>query len=184
MILDRNERLETGQILGSSPVLLCKVIWWPVFGCMVYALQKVKHCKAATVTFLNYQDDLVIILSLFNSVCCLVLDIAAFERLMGPCMDIMKRNINHYDEQLGQIFGSNTATNEARRWTVTLKSHMTGSHQVQLVIYVDKAGNFKFLCQNCVQTSNCLLKRFLSLCVPLHTCYFWRISVCLITILE
>lgn len=46
---------------------------------------------------------------------CAVLDIAAFERLMGPCMDIMKRNINHYEEQLVQIFGSNTAANEARR---------------------------------------------------------------------
>lgn len=35
-----------------------------------------------------------------------VLDIAAFERLMGPCMDIMKRNINYYEEQMTSIFGS------------------------------------------------------------------------------
>uniref|UniRef100_A0A8B9Q8W3 cAMP-dependent protein kinase type II-alpha regulatory subunit n=62 Tax=Aves TaxID=8782 RepID=A0A8B9Q8W3_APTOW len=31
---------------------------------------------------------------------CLVMDVQAFERLLGPCMDIMKRNITHYEEQL------------------------------------------------------------------------------------
>lgn len=35
-----------------------------------------------------------------------VLDIAAFERLMGPCMDIMKRNIDYYEEQMSAILGS------------------------------------------------------------------------------
>ena len=35
-----------------------------------------------------------------------VLDVAAFERVLGPCMDIMKRNIDAYEEQLEQIFGS------------------------------------------------------------------------------
>lgn len=34
-----------------------------------------------------------------------VLDVKAFERLMGPCMDVMKRNINEYEEQLAAIFG-------------------------------------------------------------------------------
>lgn len=100
---------------------------------------------------------------------------------MGPCMDIMKRNINHYEEQLVQIFGSNTSTNEQRRWTMTLKSHMTGCHQVLLVIYFDKAGNFKFLCQNCVQTSNCLLKRFF--CHYVNYCIFITFCSCF-TILE
>uniref|UniRef100_A0ACB8EH05 cAMP-dependent protein kinase type II-alpha regulatory subunit n=1 Tax=Sphaerodactylus townsendi TaxID=933632 RepID=A0ACB8EH05_9SAUR len=38
---------------------------------------------------------------------CLVMDIQAFERLLGPCMDIMKRNITHYEEQLVALFGSN-----------------------------------------------------------------------------
>lgn len=37
---------------------------------------------------------------------CLVMDIQAFERLLGPCMDIMKRNITHYEEQLVALFGS------------------------------------------------------------------------------
>ncbi|XP_060095379.1 cAMP-dependent protein kinase type II-alpha regulatory subunit [Heteronotia binoei] len=37
---------------------------------------------------------------------CLVMDVQAFERLLGPCMDIMKRNITHYEEQLVSLFGS------------------------------------------------------------------------------
>ncbi|KAJ8387686.1 hypothetical protein AAFF_G00151170 [Aldrovandia affinis] len=39
---------------------------------------------------------------------CLVMDVQAFERLLGPCMDIMKRNIENYEEQLVALFGSNT----------------------------------------------------------------------------
>ena len=35
-----------------------------------------------------------------------VLEVGAFERLLGPCMDIMKRNFQHYEEQLMQLFGT------------------------------------------------------------------------------
>jgi cAMP-dependent protein kinase regulator len=45
---------------------------------------------------------------------CAVLDIAAFERVMGPCMDIMKRNIVAYEEQLVQIFGSRISVGDLR----------------------------------------------------------------------
>ncbi|XP_021542607.1 cAMP-dependent protein kinase type II-alpha regulatory subunit isoform X1 [Neomonachus schauinslandi] len=41
-----------------------------------------------------------------GDVTCLVMDVQAFERLLGPCMDIMKRNISHYEEQLVKMFGS------------------------------------------------------------------------------
>ncbi|GJQ66639.1 Pka-R2 [Trypoxylus dichotomus] len=34
------------------------------------------------------------------------LDVEAFERLLGPCMQLMKRNINDYEEQMLKIFGS------------------------------------------------------------------------------
>ena len=34
------------------------------------------------------------------------LDVNAFERLLGPCMELMKRNIDDYERQLIQIFGS------------------------------------------------------------------------------
>ncbi|KAM9408400.1 protein kinase, cAMP-dependent, regulatory, type II, alpha, B [Pholidichthys leucotaenia] len=37
---------------------------------------------------------------------CLVIDIRAFERLLGPCMDILKRNISQYEDQLVAIFGT------------------------------------------------------------------------------
>lgn len=43
-----------------------------------------------------------------GSVKCLVMDVKAFERLLGPCMDIMKRNIANYEEQLKSLFGSST----------------------------------------------------------------------------
>jgi cAMP-dependent protein kinase regulator len=45
---------------------------------------------------------------------CAVLDIAAFERVLGPCMDIMKRNIDVYESQLVEIFGSKGAVAELR----------------------------------------------------------------------
>ncbi|KAM9814466.1 cAMP-dependent protein kinase type II-beta regulatory subunit isoform X2 [Syngnathus typhle] len=41
-----------------------------------------------------------------GSVKCLAMDVQAFERLLGPCMDIMKRNIANYEEQLLMLFGS------------------------------------------------------------------------------
>ncbi|KAK2514123.1 hypothetical protein Q9233_015097 [Columba guinea] len=36
-----------------------------------------------------------------------VMDVQAFERLLGPCMEILKRNIANYEEQLVALFGSN-----------------------------------------------------------------------------
>ncbi|KAK7493989.1 hypothetical protein BaRGS_00014871 [Batillaria attramentaria] len=42
------------------------------------------------------------------------LDVQAFERLMGPCMDIMKRNINEYEDQLATIFGQKVNMDDLR----------------------------------------------------------------------
>jgi len=42
------------------------------------------------------------------------LDVNAFERLLGPCMELMKRNINDYEQQLLQIFGSKTNISDVR----------------------------------------------------------------------
>ncbi|XP_026094259.1 cAMP-dependent protein kinase type II-beta regulatory subunit-like [Carassius auratus] len=47
-----------------------------------------------------------------DNVKCLVMDVQAFERLLGPCMDIMKRNIANYEEQLITLFGSHVAIQE------------------------------------------------------------------------
>ncbi|KAJ8002615.1 hypothetical protein DPEC_G00160730 [Dallia pectoralis] len=45
---------------------------------------------------------------------CLVMDIQAFERLLGPCMDIMKRNIANYEEQLVALFDSSHTDTEEK----------------------------------------------------------------------
>ncbi|XP_056303813.1 protein kinase, cAMP-dependent, regulatory, type II, alpha, B [Danio aesculapii] len=37
---------------------------------------------------------------------CLVIDVQAFERLLGSCKQILKRNISHYEQQLVAVFGS------------------------------------------------------------------------------
>ncbi|KAF4094792.1 cAMP-dependent protein kinase type II-beta regulatory subunit [Onychostoma macrolepis] len=47
-----------------------------------------------------------------DNVKCLAMDVQAFERILGPCMDIMKRNIANYEEQLITLFGSHIAIEE------------------------------------------------------------------------
>jgi len=46
------------------------------------------------------------------------LDVEAFERLLGPCMELMKRNIDDYEDQLVKIFGSKANISDIR-WTVS-----------------------------------------------------------------
>lgn len=53
----------------------------------------------------------VIPLSLLPS---LALDVGAFERLLGPCKEIMQRNFEHYEEQLMQLFGTTLDISDAR----------------------------------------------------------------------
>ncbi|PIK39690.1 protein kinase A regulatory subunit [Apostichopus japonicus] len=36
---------------------------------------------------------------------CAFLEVGAFERLLGPCKDIMSRNIEHYKEEQKRLFG-------------------------------------------------------------------------------
>lgn len=42
------------------------------------------------------------------------LDIDAFERLLGPCMDVMKRHLDDYEAQLMRLFGTKTGISEMR----------------------------------------------------------------------
>lgn len=44
----------------------------------------------------------------------LVLDVAAFERLLGPCMNIMRRNVDHYQKQVVELFGSEANISDLR----------------------------------------------------------------------
>ncbi len=43
-----------------------------------------------------------------------VLDVQAFERLLGPCMDVMKRGIDDYENQLVSIFGDKANISDLR----------------------------------------------------------------------
>lgn len=43
-----------------------------------------------------------------------VLDVDAFERLLGNCMSIMKRNIDDYESQLVKMFGSKNNIKDVR----------------------------------------------------------------------
>lgn len=43
-----------------------------------------------------------------------VLDVDAFERLLGPCMNLMKRSIGDYESQLIKIFGSKNNITDVR----------------------------------------------------------------------
>jgi cAMP-dependent protein kinase regulator len=43
--------------------------------------------------------------ALGQDVKCAILDVDAFERLLGPCVKIMQKNIPDYEEQLRKIFG-------------------------------------------------------------------------------
>ncbi|XP_067125355.1 cAMP-dependent protein kinase type II regulatory subunit-like isoform X2 [Centruroides vittatus] len=42
------------------------------------------------------------------------LDVQAFERLLGPCMEIMRRNVDHYHKQVIAIFGSEDNISDVR----------------------------------------------------------------------
>ena len=44
-----------------------------------------------------------------DEVKCAILDIEAFERLLGPCIEIMKNNIPNYEITMKNVFGQNAA---------------------------------------------------------------------------
>ena len=45
----------------------------------------------------------------------LVLDVEAFERLLGPCMNIMERNSEAYKEDMVRVFGGEDNISDLRR---------------------------------------------------------------------
>jgi len=50
-----------------------------------------------------------------SDVSCAVLDIGAFERLLGPCVEIMQRNVSSYESQLTKLFGEQLSLDDLRR---------------------------------------------------------------------
>jgi cAMP-dependent protein kinase regulator len=49
-----------------------------------------------------------------GNVVCAVLDVGAFERLLGPCKTVMERNFQNYEEQLMQLFGETFDISDSR----------------------------------------------------------------------
>lgn len=49
-----------------------------------------------------------------GDVVCAVLEVGAFERLLGPCLEVMKRNFQNYEEQLLKLFGETFDISDAR----------------------------------------------------------------------
>ena len=49
-----------------------------------------------------------------GEVVCAVLEVGAFERLLGPCKEVMQRNFHHYEEQLMQLFGTTLDISDSR----------------------------------------------------------------------
>lgn len=70
---------------------------------------KTKNFLGNFQVIINYNVQLLII-----SLSILGLDVEAFERLLGPCMEIMKRNIDDYESQLVKIFGSKNNITDIR----------------------------------------------------------------------
>lgn len=100
----------------------------------------------------NYWAVVVTFLSVFA-----VLDVEAFERLLGPCMEIMKRNIDDYESQLEKIFGSKHNITDVR-WNHTDKLYCSHSsfHQISVIIW----NQFR------VELITVTTRRLLALCRP------------------
>ena len=76
-----------------------------------------------------------------------VLDVQAFERLMGPCMDVLKRNIGDYEEQLSKIFGKSVSMKDMRwmrahPWRPCCWSNASATTCVCFVVIHLNAGQF------------------------------------------
>jgi cAMP-dependent protein kinase regulator len=42
------------------------------------------------------------------------LDVLAFERLLGPCLELMRRNLASYDEDMARAFGGEDQISDLR----------------------------------------------------------------------
>lgn len=60
----------------------------------------------------------------FSPLLLLAMDVQAFERLLGPCMEIMKRNIATYEEQLVALFGTNMDIVEPTAWSKSMEQDL------------------------------------------------------------
>ena len=111
-------------VINGITNLVFANIWADVFVCLfkthnlkiMYALQEIQKFKPRIrfhvcniIEYACTRPNL-FLGSPFTS----VLDVQAFERLLGPCMDILKRNISDYEEQLVHVFGSKAEISDLR----------------------------------------------------------------------
>ncbi|KAI8419974.1 hypothetical protein MSG28_008579 [Choristoneura fumiferana] len=78
-----------------------------------YAVGPVKlACRYVCPTSCAHDDLLLLVRAARKPRC--FLDVETFERLLGPCMEIMKRNIDDYEEQLVKLFGDKSNLTDVR----------------------------------------------------------------------
>uniref|UniRef100_A0A672I1B3 cAMP-dependent protein kinase type II regulatory subunit n=1 Tax=Salarias fasciatus TaxID=181472 RepID=A0A672I1B3_SALFA len=105
---------DSQQIIAQMLRLLSGVLRFVFLPHQTKKDQEEEEVEIATCTRGQYFGELALVTNkpraasayAVGSVKCLVMDVKAFERLLGPCMDIMKRNIANYEEQLVTLFGS------------------------------------------------------------------------------
>lgn len=83
-----------------------------------------------------------------NSTFLSVLDVHAFERLLGPCMDILKRNIDGYEEQLDKLGISHAELRwNLLCWNFHLESvHRWPIFQQKILLRFSKNCGYHFSC--------------------------------------
>ncbi len=126
-----------------------------------------KFSKSIWLTFLHWNVHRALQQCHMTDVCVLVIDIQAFERLLGPCKEIMKRNIAHYEEQLVALFGSSVDLRGWDRLAVPYiythtRTHYTTRH-MDYTLPKHFVGTHSFLCALILQPTHSLFQ------IILHT---------------
>lgn len=111
VITDNNTNFTTMCILHLyAQIAICHIKFHVRLNCIFCSQKFKKRCfeRFGLVNFPFYETDCLSGFRLLLIPCYYfaVLDVEAFERLLGPCMQIMKRNIDDYEEQMIKIFGS------------------------------------------------------------------------------
>ncbi|NXR86674.1 KAP3 kinase, partial [Hypocryptadius cinnamomeus] len=111
--LEVSERLKVVDVIGTKVYkdgeqIIAQVQFLPSFSfSFMIGNRDQKYDRWERITGSVPVTDEHIIFFLFFSLFILVMDVQAFERLLGPCMEILKRNIANYEEQLVALFGTN-----------------------------------------------------------------------------
>lgn len=81
---------------AHSP-LICDMILW----CIGYAAMLV----TIIITLWRMELHTCYTVPIIERGAVLALDVLAFERLLGPCLEVMRRNLASYDDDMNRAFG-------------------------------------------------------------------------------